>query len=255
MKTEKIDIRGLKFDNVTLSEATAAVADALEGIGDTPFAVYTPNSEILQLCIEQNEYYEIIGSASMIIPDGIGIIKAARILGTPLKERVPGVELGEEVLKYAAEHGKSVFFLGGKPGVAEKAAERMAERYPSLKVVGTRDGYFKKEGEENDEVLREVRESGAEILYVCLGVPAQEKWIYQNKHLLPNVRVLLALGGSLDVYSGNTERAPMFFRRAGLEWLYRLMKEPKRIGRMMKLPKFLFGTYAYKFRGARKNAK
>lgn len=249
MKNEKINVRGLDFDNVTMDEAAKAVEERLasDGKGE-PLTVFTPNSEILQLCIEQNEYYKIFGSASLIIPDGIGVIKAAKILGTPLKERVPGVELGERVLALAAKDGYKVYFLGGKPGIAEKAAERMTEKYKGLNIVGFADGYFKKEGAESDEAVKRADESGADILFVCLGVPAQEKWIYENKESFRNVKVFLALGGSLDVYSGTVNRAPAFFRKAGLEWFYRLIKEPKRIGRMMKLPKFLFGTYAYKLK-------
>ena len=247
MENEKINVRGLCFDNVTPEEAAERVKERLESDENGVFTVFTPNAEILQLCIEQNEYYSLFGSASLLIPDGIGVIKAAKILGTPLKSRVPGVELGEKTLEISAENGYKVFFLGGKPGIAELAKEKMTEKYAGLNIVGVHDGYFKKTGEESDAVLRCVNESGADVLFVCLGVPAQEKWISENKEKLASVKVALALGGSLDVYSGTVKRAPAFFCRTGLEWLYRLICEPKRIGRMMKLPKFLIGTYKYKF--------
>ena len=248
--SDKINIRGVLFDNTTLTDATAQVAEHLAG-GDGLFSVFTPNSEIVQLCIEHNEYYDLINSASLIIPDGIGVIKASRILRTPLKEKVAGVELGETTLKHCAEHGIGVFFLGAKPGVADEAARVMAQKYPGLSICGTHDGYFNKVGEENDAVIDEIVASGAQVLFVCLGVPAQEKWIYENRDHLNGVKIALALGGSLDVYSGNVKRAPKLFIRLGLEWFYRLLKEPKRIGRMMKLPKFYFGTWLYRIKHER----
>lgn len=247
-----INIRGVNFCNVTLDEAAAWVADTLAAPADAPRVVFTPNSEIVQLCIEQPEHYALINSADLIIPDGIGVIKASRILGTPLKEKVAGIELGERTLAIAAEHGYSVYFLGAKPGVADEAAARMKAKYPALTVAGTQDGYFKKEGEENGAVLAAIRAAAPDVLYVCLGVPAQEKWIDANRAALAGVKLCLALGGSLDVWAGNVKRAPKIFIKLGLEWFYRLCKEPRRIGRMMKLPKFLFGTYAEKFRGEKR---
>ncbi len=245
---EKINVRGINFDNVTLAEATALLGEHMEK-GEGMKAVYTPNAEIVQLCIEKNEYYELINSAEMIVPDGIGVIKAAKILGTPMKERVPGVELGERMIEFCAGAGHKVYFLGGKPGVAALAAENMAKKYPALCIAGTADGYFKKEGEESDRVIDDVISSGAELLFVCLGVPVQEKWIFDNRdRLCEKIKVCMALGGSLDVYSGTVKRAPAIFRKTGFEWLYRLLKQPSRIGRMMKLPKFLIGTYAEKLK-------
>lgn len=243
---EIINIRGVNFCNVTLDEAADWVSAVLADSPELPRTVYTPNSEIVQLCIEQNEYYDLINSADLIIPDGIGVIKASRILGTPLKEKVAGIELGERTLAIAADKGYSVYFLGAKPGVAEQAATKMKEKYPALTVAGIRDGYFKKEGEENEAVLAEIRAAAPDVLYVCLGVPAQEKWIAANRAALSPVKLCLALGGSLDVWAGNMKRAPKIFIKLGLEWFYRLCCEPRRIGRMMKLPKFLFGTYADK---------
>lgn len=248
MKTEKINVRGINFDNVTLAEAAALLGEHIEN-GEGMMGVYTPNAEIVQLCIEKNEYYELINSAELIVPDGIGVIKAAKILGTPMKERVPGVELGEKMIEYCAKNGHKVYFLGGKPGVASLAAENMAKKYPGLEIVGTGDGYFKKEGEESERVIDEILSSEAELLFVCLGVPVQEKWIFENRNRLSEkVKVCMALGGSLDVYSGNVKRAPVFFRKTGLEWLYRFIKQPSRVGRMMKLPKFLIGTYGEKMK-------
>ena len=245
MIQNRICVRGVFFDNVTLDEAAqllrAAARENRSGV-----SVFTPNSEIVQLCIEDASLRDTINEGGLIVPDGIGVVKAARILGTPLKETVAGVELGRRVMAFAAEEGFPVALVGGKPGVAEDAAAVMQAEYPNLNVCLTADGYFKKEGEENEAVLSRIRESGARIVFICFGAPAQEKWIAANRDKLPGVNLLLGLGGSLDVYSGRVKRAPAIFVRLGLEWLYRLLKEPKRIGRMMNLPKFYFGTWKYK---------
>ena len=243
---EKIDVRGVEFLNADKDEVLSFIWDRYDR-GETT-AVFTPNPEIVQKCIDDPSLFEVVNSAEAVIPDGIGIIKAAKILGTPLKSRVPGIEVGERVLEESASHGAKVFFMGSKPGVAEKAREVMEERYPGIAFSDTNDGYFKKEGEESDAVISKVNESGADVLFVCLGAPTQEKWIYQNRSKLPGVRVFLALGGSLDAYSGTVNRAPKFFIKHNLEWFYRLLKQPTRIGRMMSLPKFYFGTWRYKLR-------
>lgn len=254
MELQKIDIRGVKFSNVTLCEAASFVEERL--CNGEVTAIYTPNPEIVQKCIEDNTYYDVINSAELIVPDGIGVVKASRILKTPLKEKVAGIELGEKVLDIAARNGKSVFLFGGKDAsrtesgisIADQCIPVFEKKYPGIKVAGTRDGYCKKEGEENEETIRLINESGAEVLFVCLGAPLQEKWIYENRSKLHHVKVYLGLGGSLDVYSGNVKRAPKLFIKLGLEWFYRLLCEPYRIGRMMKLPKFYFGTWIYKFK-------
>jgi len=243
----RISIRGVYFDNVTLTEA----ADRLRAsvAADLTETVFTPNSEIVQSCIDDPALYPVVNAATLTIPDGIGVVKAARILGTPLKGKVAGVELGREVLSFAAQDGIPVYFLGGKPGVAQTAAQKLQEEMPSLSVVGMQDGYFQKTGAENDAAVAAVNASGAKILFVCLGAPAQEKWIVENRARMPGVRIFLGLGGSLDVYAGTGKRAPRIFIRLGLEWFYRLLKEPRRIGRMMRLPKFYFGTWLYKLKG------
>ena len=245
---ETVQLRGVNFTPGSLEEVSShimrRIADGLQT------AVFTPNSEIVQKCIDEPDLYNVINSAEVIIPDGIGVVKAAKILKLPIKERLPGIELGEHIISIADEN-LPVFFMGGKPGIADEAAAKLKEKYPALTVCGTHDGYFKKEGEENDAVIDEINRSGAKILFVCLGAPAQEKWIYENRDKLSGVQLLMGLGGSLDVFSGNVERAPAFFCKTGLEWFYRLMKEPWRIGRMMNLPKFYFGTVWYKIKGGK----
>lgn len=242
----KINVRGVNFDNLTLDETVELILSRLKNGQKT--AVYTPNSEIVQACIENNALYDIINSAEVICPDGIGVVKAAKILKTPLKGKVAGIEVGEKLIASLTDGSKSIFLMGGKPGIAEKAAEELSKKYPGIKIAGTNDGYFKKEGEENNAVIAKINNSRADVLFVCLGAPAQEKWIYSNRDKL-NVTVMLGLGGSLDGYAGVVKRAPKVFINLGLEWFYRLLCEPWRFKRMMKLPKFYFGTVRYKFTG------
>ncbi len=246
----KIDVRGLSFDNLTVTETLETLLTRLDKGEST--AVFTPNAEIVQACIEDPTLFPVISSAQVLIPDGVGVIKAARILGTPLKEKVAGVVVGEkmaEALSTRPQH--SLFLLGGKPDIAGIAAEKLTEKYPGLVIAGFHDGYFKKDGDENEAVLREIAESEADVLYVCLGAPTQEKWIYTNRNSLPHVKLFLGLGGSVDIYAGVSKRAPKIFVRLGLEWFYRLCKEPWRLKRMMSLPRFYFGTWLYKLRGKR----
>ena len=242
--SQRIDIRGVGFDNVTLKEAVSAIMDHIKNGGEIA-AVYTPNSEIVQRCVEDDsgELYDIINSAELIIPDSVGIVRAAKIFGTPLRAKTAGVELGEAILAESAKNGTPVFFLGGKPGIAELAKDRMTTKYPGLDISGCADGYFEKTGAETDAVIENIRRTGCRIVFVCLGAPAQERWIYENKQALgeAGVRVTLALGGSLDIYAGVAKRAPKFFIVLGLEWLWRLLREPQRIGRMAALPRFWYG--------------
>lgn len=243
MNLKTIQIRGIPFAAGTMEEAVSSAVQAIKAGKQT--VVYTPNAEIAQRCEEDGSFRDILVRGDLILPDGEGVLMASRILGTPIPHKLSGVEFGEAVLSLCAETGYRVFFLGGKPGVAELAAERMKEKYPGLLICGTSDGYFEKTGEENDRKIKEINESSADILFVCLGSPTQEIWTSENRARI-GVSLLLCLGGSLDVYSGKVKRAPKFFLRLKLEWFYRLIKEPKRLPRMMKLPRYIFGTIAYK---------
>jgi len=246
----KINIRGVYFDNVDMESAFEKVKALVKTPGVS--VMYTPNSEIVQNCVENKEMYSVINSADLLIPDGIGVIYASRILGTPLRSRVAGVEISEKLLEYASQTGDGVFFFGGgkktetNPCVADIAARNMKEKYPGLVVSGTRDGYFT--DSDNDDIVRKINESGAKILYVCLGAPKQEKWIYDHRNELC-VSFAAGLGGSVDIFAGTAKRAPAFFCKTNLEWFYRLLCNPSRIGRMMSLPRFIFGTIIHRNKG------
>ena len=231
---QRYDILGVNVNNATMKEAV----DLLSTFIDTEDAhmVVTPNAEILYMCYEDKEFCDIVNSASFVSPDGVGVLKAANIFGTPLKEKVAGCELGLNLLYEAVKKDAGLFLFGAKPGVADTAAQKLKEKVPGLKISGTRDGYFKPE--DTDDIVKQINDSGAKILWVCLGAPKQEKWMNDNRGKL-KVGVMLGLGGSIDLYAGNVKRAPKIFIKLGCEWLYRLMKEPKRLGRMMNIPKVL----------------
>lgn len=230
----KVDILGVMVDNVTMSEAVAKLSGYIGTNG--AHMVVTPNAEILKMCDEDSALKAAVNAADFVSPDGVGVLYAAKILGTPIKEKVAGCELGLNLLYEAAKKGAGLFLFGAKPGVAEDCAKKLKEKVPGLIISGTRDGYFKPE--DNESIVNMINDSGASILWVCLGAPKQELWMTEHKDKL-KVDVMLGLGGSIDLYAGNVKRAPKLMIKLKCEWLYRLIKEPYRLGRMMKIPKVL----------------
>ena len=228
----RVNILGVDFDNYTMAEALDAGMALLEQPG--PHYVVTPNPEIVEICRENEAARRAVGGAALVIPDGIGVMYGAKILGTPLKQRLPGIEFAQGLMARMARQGKSLYLLGAKPGVAEQAAERLRKDYPGLVIAGTHDGYFQDDGPVTDAI----RASGADVVFVCLGAPKQELWMEKNG-AATGAHLLLGLGGALDVFAGVVQRAPAIFCKLGLEWLYRLLKQPSRIGRMARLPLFL----------------
>jgi N-acetylglucosaminyldiphosphoundecaprenol N-acetyl-beta-D-mannosaminyltransferase len=205
--------------------------------------IVTPNSEMLVNALSDTELKTIIQKASLVIPDGIGLVYASRIMKQPLTQRVTGIDFLEKALEWLEKHGKGVFLLGGKPGetnenhIANLAANEMTSQFPSLKIKGTHHGYF--DSLEEDAIVRKIVDSQAEFLCVAMGSPKQEKFIYENRNRLGNVRCAIGVGGSLDIWAGTVKRAPGFYQNHGLEWLYRIGKEPTRLKRAIKLPVFM----------------
>lgn len=231
----RIDVLDVGFDNVSLNTALERAAALIEQ--HRAAYVVTPNPEIVWLARKDAELAAAISSAELVLPDGIGIIYGAAILGTPLDGRVPGIVFAEQLIRYCAENGKSLFLFGAKPGYAEKAAQVLSEKYPGLVVCGTNDGYFT----DDEAVIKKINAASPDFLMVCLGAPKQEIWMHKHSPEL-NVGLMCGLGGVIDVFSGNVERAPEAWSKAGFEWLYRLLKEPARIKRMVKLPAFLIAV-------------
>ena len=238
----RIDVLGVAFDNLTMDEAVERALELLEQEG--PHLVATPNPELVQRANQDPEFAEILSKADLVIPDGVGIMYAAKILGRPLRARVPGIDFASSLLGRIAGTGKRLFLLGAEPGVAEQAAVNLQLAHPGLAVCGTHDGYFKEDG----PVADAIREAHADVVFVCLGAPKQEKWVAEHG-ARAGARLYIGLGGSLDVFAGKVERAPETFQRLGLEWLYRLARQPSRIGRMAKLPLFLTSAVGARLRG------
>ncbi len=231
---KQIELCGVKIHDLTMEEA---VAFALIPRPQPCFAV-TPNALMLDACRRDAAYRSLLNRATLSLPDGAGVLRAAKKKGTPLQKRIAGIDFGEAILGKAAELGLNVFLLGGEDGVAKKATESLCLRYPSLRITGTHGGYFQKTGEENQRVLARIEKSRAEILFVCFGFPRQELWIDENLPRLKFLRLAAGLGGSLDVWSGNLRRAPAFFIDHGLEWAWRMAREPKRLKNLPALMRF-----------------
>jgi len=235
---------GVRFDNLTKPEFIER-AKSIIANGEKGYCV-TPNAEIVYEAVQDESFKNLLNDAALVLPDGAGVILGAKILGTPLQEKVAGIEFGEALCAAMAQTGGKVYFLGGKPGVAEQAAANLTAKYPGLNICGTADGYFKDEA----EVVAKINAESPDILFVCLGAPKQEKFMKNHMEEL-NVHLMLGLGGSLDGYAGIAKRAPQWMINLSLEWLYRLLKEPKRLGRMMRLPKFVLICGGEKLRRAK----
>ena len=237
---KRIDVLGIEFDNLTPDEALLNAERCIK----TRSASYvvTPNPEIVWSCRTNAELRAAVSGAEMVLADGIGIIYGAKILKTPLKGRVTGIGFAGALFGWLNETGGSVYLFGAAPGIAEKAGEKIAKRFPGLKIVGVHDGYFTDE----TPIIADINAKRPDFLMVCLGFPKQELWAQKNREKL-DVGLMACLGGSLDVLAGEVARAPVWMQKCGLEWLYRLIRQPSRLGRMMSLPKFLFAVILRRF--------
>lgn len=196
--------------------------------------VFTPNAEIVVQAHADKEFLEILRSAQLILPDGSSLLWAAKALKKPLKARVTGIDLMQLLLPEAEKKGWTVFFLGAKQEILEKAVFNTLRNYPSLKLAGYHHGYFK-----NDIIpLQVINQVKPDLLFVGMGAPKQERWLYQYKNQL-ECGVAMVVGGSFDILAGKTKRAPFWMQKRGLEWLYRYLQEPARIKRSLLLPKFV----------------
>ena len=228
----KTDILGVGIDNLTQAEALEAGWALFKE--DSFHYIVTPNPEFILTAKRDEIFRHTLNNAALALPDGIGVVYAAKILGRPLQGRCPGVDFAQALMARMALEGGALFLLGAKPGVAEQAAENLRQAHPGLNICGVHDGYFR----EDKPVVEKIKASGADVVFVCLGAPKQELWRAKNGPLT-GAKLAIGLGGCLDVFAGNVQRAPEGWQKAGLEWLYRLIKEPSRIGRMAKLPLIL----------------
>ncbi len=231
---ETAKLFGVKIDKVDFEEAYMRFDGYMRQ--DETKMIFTPNAEIIMKAQDDPEFKTVLNKGDLVIPDGIGIVIASKIHHLGLKERVTGIDMMERILEYCNRSKSSIFIFGGKPGVAETAVQNIEDKFSNIKIKGVLDGYY----DEKDElkILDRINEEKPDVLFVALGAPKQEKWIEKHQKFL-NVKVAMGVGGAVDVYAGVAKRAPLIMRKLGLEWLYRLVKEPSRFGRMLVLPKFL----------------
>ena len=238
----KIDVMGLKFDSMTMDEALSRAEALLRG--DKAAYVVTPNAEIAYEALHDWQLREMLNGADLMLPDGAGVVLASKLLRTPVKQKVAGVDFAAGLLGILERNSQSLYLLGGKPGIGELAAQKMLEAHPQLRIAGIADGYFRDEA----SVIEKINASGADALFVCLGAPKQERFMVQHQQEL-HVHLMAGLGGSLDAFAGTVQRAPAWMIRLNLEWLYRLIREPKRFRRMLRLPKYLWAVMLKRIRG------
>lgn len=233
MKNKKIKVLNVEFDNLTHKEFIAQLIRRVKAEKKT--FVVTANPEIVMYANRNEEYMSILKKADYITADGIGIVKGAKTLGTPIVERVAGYDLMLNLFQEANHFGKSIYLLGAKEEVIKKVVKKIELEYPNIKLKGYHNGYF----ELNDkDVLNQAVQAQADIIFVGLGVPKQEKWI-QSYLAQVTKGLAMGVGGAFDAYTGTVKRAPKLFIKMNLEWLYRLLKQPTRFKRMLVIPKFL----------------
>ena len=233
VKRSRIPVLGVNIDSITMQGAL----DLLDSFVKErrPHMVATANAEMVMVAQEDPELCSILNAADLVLADGAGVVWASSRLGPGVPERVAGFDLTQEFLRRAAAEKYRVYWLGAAPGIAELAARRAAQLYPGFVTVGIQDGYFPAE---DPTIVEAICEAQPDILLCALGIPKQEKWLAHNLTRL-QVPVSIGVGGTFDVMAGKVKRAPLWMQKSGLEWSYRLMRQPSRLVRMLALPKFV----------------
>lgn len=230
-----IRFRGLRFLNLAMDEAIAAIELALAA--KQPARIAFVNADCINIAAQDSGYRDILADMDWVFIDGAGMRIAGRLMRQPVRDNVNGTDLFPPLCEYLARSGKRLYLLGARPGIAAAAAEWARQHYPGLQVAGARDGYYKPQDE--DAVVAEIRSSDADILLVALGAPRQERWIEQHMTTC-GVTVAMGVGGLFDYYGGRIPRAPLWMRRTGIEWVFRLWQEPGRLWRRYLLGNAVF---------------
>jgi N-acetylglucosaminyldiphosphoundecaprenol N-acetyl-beta-D-mannosaminyltransferase len=230
MKVVTRQLFGFSFYDGDLPELLEVLENKIEK--KEKVQVITANPEILSRGFKEEELNKVLKEAEIVVADGIGVVVASRILGEAISNRLPGIEIGEALMRRGEEKGWRFYFLGGKEEVASKAVKELRIKYPQLKIEGFHHGYFK----DDEEVIEDINRANPHVLFVGLGSPRQEYWIRKNREKV-NALVMMGVGGSLDVWSGTKKRAPQWVRNLNLEWAYRVICEPQRLRRVV--PAFL----------------
>ncbi len=237
----QIELFDIAIDNLTLDEAVKVLVDRLDG--DTPTQVSFLNADCVNIACRSPEYREALQQSDLVLADGVGVRLAGELLGQPVRDNVNGTDLFPRLAAALQGTGKRIYLLGGRPGVAEGVAGWLAMNFPGVELAGWRHGYFS--AEEEAEVIEAIRRSGADLVLVAFGAPRQELWIRRHLSEL-GAKVVIGVGGLLDFFSGRIPRAPRWIRRLGMEWCYRLYREPRRLWR-----RYLVGNAVYLVRLAR----
>lgn len=230
-----LDLLGMPVSQVNRARALEILQQFIES--GRPHLVVTADASMFEIAAGDPDFLRIVRSADLVTPDSTGVLWAAKKLGMSLQERVSGVDLAEQLCAESARRGYGVYFYGAAPGVAEEAAETMRRRYPGANIVGTADG-FQNSPEQQAALVGDIQAKRPAVLLVAMGIPKQEKWIVQHLEQL-RVPVAMGVGGTFDVFSGRVDRAPLWMQRHGLEWLYRLARNPKKLSKVATLPKFV----------------
>jgi len=232
---DRVYILGVGIDNLTEEEALQRIEGFIES--GIPHQVVTPNPEFLVLAQDNPEFKEVLDKADLAVADGVGLLWAARFLGKPLKARVTGVELIRSLAQVAEERGYRIFLLGARVGIAQAAARTLKSEYPNLTIAGTYAG--SPAPEEEKAIVERVLAAAPHMLFVAYGFPQQDMWIRRNMSQM-NVPLAMGVGGAFDFISGAVKRAPLWMCRLGLEWVFRLIQQPWRWRRMLRLPRFVW---------------
>lgn len=238
MKSNTAEIMGIKIFKLKSKDAFKKII--LFSKEDSFHMIFTPNTEIVMMAQKSKEFKKILNSSDLNLPDGVGLLMASKIKDLGIKEKIAGIDFANKILDYCNKTGKSIFLLGGERGIAQIAADNIKKTYKNIEIKGTYHGYFEKK--DQFKVIDIINEKKPDVIFVALGAPKQEEWIYKNRKLL-NANIAMGVGGSIDIWAGKAKRAPKIFIKLGLEWLYRVLKQPARIKRIGVLPKFLIKIY------------
>ncbi len=233
---ETVKILGVEIDNITLEQAGEITKNLIGKSQKSCEIIVAPNVEFVMRAQKDQEFFDILNSAKLATPDSIGIEIGAKLQKKPLKQRIPGQAYFRKILEVGEKEGWTFYFLGGKGDTVERTIENVKKLYPNVQIIGSHEGFFEKDPEE--EVISQINRLEPNVLFVAMGAPAQEKWIAKHKHEL-KVDVAAGQGGTFDYEAGNIKRAPKWIQKCGIEWLWRLMLQPSRIGRMIVLPIYL----------------
>lgn len=222
MLQKRVNLFGLEINDISRTRALELARVSI--LGGESRVFFTPNLEMLEEARKNEETRKILNSASVLIPDGSGILLASRFVGVPIENKIAGIDFGEDLIALAEKEKARLFLLGGARGIAKRAAKNLIKKHPNLKICGIHNGYF----DDENEIIKKIQRANPDILIVCMGFPKQESFVYQYKDDFSNIKLITCLGGAIDVWSGKKKRAPKILQKAHLEWVWRMMGDPRR---------------------------